>query len=181
MDPPLNQEIDPLTLLTSTFCKWLEDSACMRRAMGLAIKNINAFNKSRTNQTPDVKNESDVPDIRLTPTGGPININFASNVTEMIANYNLEVNSGDPRVSHLLYPVYFAAFATAASGLSNSPITAIKWRDKPFLKKYDFLNSSLGQSNPDLNRGITGWTAVCSLSFRLYFLKSDLDAFVQGV
>lgn len=177
----LNPEIDPLTLLNNEFAKTLERSSAVKTAMALAKKNINAYNKTRVNASQDVVAESDTPEIQLQAAGGPTNINFASNLVQMLFGVNVNINSGDQRVTSIMFPVLWATFATVADSLVDKPLTSLRWRDKPFVLSYEFQQITAGISDPVANRGLKGWIAICQVRFHLYFEKTDISAFIQGV
>lgn len=174
-------DTDPFTLLVNEIAKVLEGSKAVKLAMGNARKNIRAYNKMRGTENLDVTAESDVPEILIEASGGPTNINLASNLASFDMGFTLFINSGDQRVNQVMLPVLWSIWATLADGINNSTILSLTWQNRPFVKKYEFQNVAVGKSNPDLNRGIKGWTAICSLMFHMMFQKSDLTTFVQAV
>lgn len=171
---------DPLTLLTNCVVATLQESPAVKLAMGLAKKNIHAFNKSRSGTQTDVRAEADLPELAIEPSGGPTNINLASNLCSMDWGMTLGINSGDQRVTEVLNPVLFAVWATLAAKLIDGPVMSLQWQNQVFVHHYSVQNVTIGKSNPDMNRGIKGWTSICSLLFNLHFDTNTIKTFVAG-
>lgn len=179
----MSAENDPLTQINDELARSIQNAPAVKKAMGLAKKNVNAFNKTRANETPDTLHESDVPNIELLHTGGPCQINFASNACNLMLDIQIGINSGDQQISKVMYPVLWAVFALVANAIDANPfahMTALTWKGKPFCKDIEFQQVTAGQSDPTRNRGIKGWISICQIRFHLYFDKTDISAFVQG-
>lgn len=173
-------EIDPLTLLHDEFERFLAATPCVKTALNVAM-NIVAFNKLHGTERYDTNTNRDVPEILLEETGGISNLNFASNAVSWDWSYNAVINTGDTRVTKSLNPVVFALFAALKKAVESSTLTGLKWRGKMFCKNISMSQTQVGQSDPQLNRGIKGWTSIATVTFHLIFDRQDILNYADGV
>jgi hypothetical protein len=172
---------DPLTLLNNELQKILRESVAIRAIIGPATKNIEAFNELPVDAF-DVNSESDVPSFRLEPAGGPTNLHYGSNVIRFDYSYNLLLNTGDKRITEQLNPIVWALMSTLLLHTTNSPLTALSWRNsKGYVKKLNLSQVTTVNVDAGLNLGITGWTAVLALNFLLLFSERDMLDFAKGI
>lgn len=171
---------DPISQLHDALGAEIASCKAIREALGAAL-NINMFNKTRGNESPDVVSERDVPNLRFEQTGGPMNIQFASNLVNMQHGYNIVLNTGDQRVQRQLDPLLFALFSFFVASATKSNLTALRWRGSSYVKSMELTSSRIGLSDPNYNAGIKGWISVCTVVFHLVFQREDVINFSKGV
>lgn len=174
---------DPISMAHDALEKWLRGSVAIQRSMGGIKPNIAASNKLRGTELPDVVTESDLPRIRLEPIGGPCNINFASNLTNMDWSWRIILDTGDLRVNKYLGPVAFAIFASLAVAIEKDDVgdlLGVRWRTYDYAKNLTYSNITSGESDPVLNKGIAGLSAICDLTLHMVFPTSYLREFNNG-
>lgn len=173
-------QADPISQLHDALGIEIIECKAVKNALGAAL-NVNMFNKTRGNESPDVVSERDVPNLRFEQTGGPMNIQFASSLVEMKHGYNVVLNTGDQRVSRQLDPLLFALFSFFVASCTKSKLTALQWRGKSYVKSMELTSSRVGMSDPQYNAGIKGWISVCTVVFHLNFHREDVINFSKGV
>lgn len=159
--------------------KLLRESPALKRAMGLQIKNIDGFTQTRSTKQQDVNSETDLPELRLVPAGGPMNINYASNLTMLDYTLSVQINTGDLRVTERLAPVLFALYAALAQAVTGAGLVTLRWLDYDFIKNVTLSAATIGESDPVQNRGIAGFTAICDLTLHMNFPTIHLQQWNQ--
>lgn len=170
---------DPLSIAQRGLEKLLRNSPAVKRATQLKIKNIDGFTQTRATKQQDVNSETDLPELRLVPIGGPMNVNFASNLTMLDYALSLQLNTGDLRVTEKLAPVLFAIYAVCAEAVKGSGLVDLTWEGYDFLKNITLSAATIGESDPSQNRGIVGFTAICDLTLHMNFPTTMLIAWNQ--
>ena len=175
---------DPLSLAQETLERYFEQSPGMRRAMGLAIKNVDAYTKARGTKAVDVNAETDTPGLKLLPIAMPTNANFSSNTVMLDYVLQVLVNTGDQRITAKLLPVVWSVYAAIVAAIESSTLlgltlepcvavsAAAEIKAYHYVKNFTFSNVQAGLSNPQENRGIEGFSAICDLQLHLIFPAS---------
>jgi len=171
---------DPLSLAQETLERYFEQSIGMRRAMGLAIKNVDAYTKARGTKAVDVNSESDTPSIHLVPTAMPSNINFASNCCSLDYNLRVMINTGDVRVDYKLLPICWAIYAAMVAAVDDSSLLDLAWEGQQFIKNFTLSNTQSIISDPTQNLGIVGWVGIVDLTLHMIFPRTLVKQFHTG-
>jgi hypothetical protein len=171
---------DPLTQAQNSLEAYYKASPAIKRAMGPAVKNFVAFNKTRGTESSNVKAESDLPGVVLEPIGGTSNINFASNLSSLDWSWRVKLVTGDMRLNAQINPLLFAVFAATVHAVDSSldgQLVGLLWNDYPFAKNLTFAAIQEGPVDPQTNGSINGWMAICDLTMHMLFPSTLLREF----
>lgn len=119
--------------------------------------------------------DADLPELMLVPTDADINIENTSNTSKLVQRYTWVVSTGDLRITDRLLPVEWFLFEAMHNW--SRVLTLLKWplvTGQAFVKRVDIINVSEGMSDPELNRGIRGWSAIWGIDVEMYFTQSDI-------
>lgn len=114
----------------------------------------------------------DLPELVLIGNGGFSNIHATSSSSELRRRYTWLLSTGDMRLQEYLYPVEWELFCAMCNW--NSVLNKLTWQGLNFVKSVDFIDLTEGQSDPDRNRGIKGWSAVWTCEVTMYFSLKKL-------
>lgn len=117
-------------------------------------------------------NTADLPEVRLVPLGGDPHLQRTSNGTSVRKRFGIEITTGDKRVDAALFPVEWEIFRAMSNWASV--LTALTWNSKTYVKLCRPLSMTEGESNPELNRGISGWSLVWACEVELWFTTADM-------
>jgi hypothetical protein len=115
---------------------------------------------------------SDLPEVMLLASGGPINLNNTSNTTKVVQNYSLVVNTGDLRINTYVNIINWLVLCDLKSW--NTILTSLLWRGKHFVKVVRVTQHTIGQSDESRNRGIHGWSTLWNIEVEMHLATSDL-------
>ena len=170
-------ETDPFTLVFNTLWQMADNS--------LSLTNlVRPGNKIRFNidddRSPIKENvaDADLPELILA-TAGITNANmFHSSCDSLIVRqYQWLISTGDLRTNFRLFPVQFALYCAMHSW--QGALSTLLWKNKKFVKNTRWLNATEGITNPQLNRGIEGWSSIWNISVEMIFSSTDLIAINQ--
>jgi hypothetical protein len=123
----------------------------------------------------DVK-VGDLPELVLIPSGMTMNLHSSSSSSEVFKRHTILVATGSKRINELLNAVQWEIMIAMANW--KAEITPLKWNDKTFIKNASVIDVTEGLSNPEVNRGIEGWSAVWQCEVHMIFKTSELLALV---
>jgi hypothetical protein len=115
---------------------------------------------------------ADLPEVILTSVGGTLNLIDTSSTSKVTRIYQFIISTGDLRLSEYLLPVEWAIFRAMANW--RTELTALEWNGRRFVKHLRVTTGSEGESNPELNRGIKGWSALWTIEVDMHFVTNDL-------
>lgn len=177
---------DPLSLAQETLEAFFVASPCIVATLKSAVKNIDGYTKLRGTKQVDVNAESDLPALRLIPSGGPLDIHFASNAVKLDYNLQLAIKTGDLRYPAALGPLVWASYATLTRAVHRAEITGLTLAKclpddaDSTLKNYSYIkNVSLGNAQTGFadptdprNRGIEGFVGVLEITLHMVFPRT---------
>lgn len=154
----------------------LWDLAMRSRDLAARVKEGNRIRFDAPEKRAPLKPEiaaADTPELALVVRGMGSQLNNTSSTSEVTRNYAWMVSSGDYRYNQIISQVEWSLFCGMAGW--RTTLTALKWRDKGFVKRVQMPSGSTGLSDPALNRNILGWTAVWSVDVLMSFDQKDLE------
>lgn len=169
---------DPFTLVYSALWDMLEANA--EFADMVKVGNRIRFDiEKRGVLKPDVST-ADLPEVILTTFGGSLNLIDTSSSSKVTRFYQIVISTGDLRLAEYLNPLEWAIFRAMVGW--RTTLGALRWKDKSFVKRANVTTGSEGESDPERNRGIKGWSALWTIEVEMHFATADLagDAFDSG-
>lgn len=137
--------------------------------------------KFNTNNSDPVKQNvqtADLPELILVSQGGTPNLHATSCTSEMIRRYAWLVSTGDLRINHLSNPLGWAIFCAMTNWKIH--LASLEWQNKRFIKAANLTDVTEGDSDPERNRGIKGWSALWVCEIRMVFTTTDLKVYNSG-
>jgi hypothetical protein len=123
--------------------------------------------------------EADLPELILSSEGSvESNITASSCSTLCRRQYSWLLSTGDFRISLHLLPVQFALFAVMTKAPER--LFSLQWHGAQFVRKFQYGALSEGLSNPQLNRGIRGWSSMWKCTIDMYFVTDELRLYSEG-
>jgi hypothetical protein len=172
----INPADNPFTLTYTALAKLLLSNPRLKRLleMGTLIRydKTGTPNPAKKDVTP-----GDLPEIILIPSGFTSNLHATSSSSRVLRQYTLLVSTGTQELNYLLNQVQWEVLIAFANW--KSVMGALEWRDAAFVKRVDVLSIDEGLSDPALNRGVKGWSAIWSCEIEMYFQTSELLEFVD--
>jgi hypothetical protein len=125
---------------------------------------------------------ADIPELVLVADSLTSNTHNTCSTSMCTRQYSILVSSGDFRYSAVFAQLEWLLFATSHD--FNSRLGKLVWpfeSDWHFVKRWDLPSGSVGESDPKLNRKITGWAGIWTLEVEMHFRRSDIrDLFTSG-
>jgi len=118
---------------------------------------------------------ADLPEVVLSIEGMTPSLFRSSSQSDCVCRYAWMISTGDLRVIERIHPVDFAIFA-AMTGWQEK-LGALEWNEKTFVKRATISDVTHGQSIPEMNRGIKGWSSIWAVDVLMVFATKDLIAF----
>lgn len=122
------------------------------------------------NHTPlkNVIASADLPEVILAPTGGICNLHSTTSSSMITKRFMWLISTGDYRIdAGCLFPVEFALIRAMCNW--KSALTSLTWAGARFVKRCDMLEVSEGDSDPERNRGLKGWSAMWACEVEMHF------------
>lgn len=116
--------------------------------------------------------DADLPELIFIPRSGIGNFSATSSTVSFEMTFDWLISTGDFRVNHRLYPVLWALYRSMA--IFQGTAGGIQYKSKKFINGVFFQNASVGESDPERNRGISGFSSIFSLMIRMSFNKGEL-------
>lgn len=118
---------------------------------------------------------ADLPELILT-TSGIANANLMSTscTTAITRNYQFLLSTGDYRVNEILFQVEWALLVCLMGW--QTELTSLQWNDHSFVKNTRLLDGAEGDSDPERNRNIRGWSALWTCQVDMVFETDELLA-----
>lgn len=138
------------------------------------VKLRNRIRLDQANQFPTkpTVSDTDLPELALMLNGGIFKLNATSSSTHMTKNFAWMITTGQTIVNQRILPVEFAL----ARAMKNwhTQIANATWNGKQFIHRVVLGDISEGVSDPERNRGLTGWSALITISVEMTFQTGDL-------
>lgn len=144
---------------------------------------VRVGNRIKLDSTPptaglkDQISQADVPELVLALTATSGNWLGTSSSSSFIRQYQWQVSSGDMKPSRLL-----ALEWALNCAMVNWPsvLAALTWYGEPFVKRAQLVSAEHGESDPERNRGIRGWSALWTAEVEMHFRTRDMLAYNLG-
>lgn len=158
------QASDPYSLL------YTEMIACFTRRKLIIV------DWSDTSRSPqqDVLTEANLPELQLRPTGLTGNLGDSSSTSEVTATFQVMLNTCDNRLNTIAFPMQWE-ITKALMDMKFTALEQLKYNDRSFVLNTTINAVAMGLSDPVLNRGATGWSALWDISVLMSFDKGDLQ------
>lgn len=115
--------------------------------------------------------EADLPEVRIVEIDSTPQLYRASNCDTDTVKYEIQVSTGDQRLTRLLYPlkwIIFCAMADATDYLRQ----AVVWHGTNPVVSALPVSVASGVSTLDLNRGLKGWSGVWAVQVQFAFASN---------
>lgn len=139
------------------------------------VPELNRIKFSGTNRSPikDKIATADTPDVRISMRVLTIREGGASNGEFDRVQFNIELATGDQRLTARAFPIVWAIRQALFAG--DATLAAIEFNSKTnWISCAQPGNVDFGIANDAENRGIVGWAAIASVEIQLFFSKADL-------
>jgi hypothetical protein len=165
-------EINPLTKIYLAIWELLNASPEFAEAVrvGNQVSYMREDNRDPLKQSVAT---ADLPEVALVQNGIDCNLFNTSSGTKFVVEYALIINTGDFRLGETTSLLNWVAVCQFAKW--KDYLAALTWKGKTFLKVCRLLNAKTGQSDPNRNRQINGFTTVWVISCECHITTSDLS------
>ncbi len=169
----MSQDVDnPFTAMYTAL--WDLAAASEYLSSLIRLKNRIRFDYAgQSSPIKDVVSNADLPELMLVATSGTPSLRNTSSSSMITRNYEWILSTGDMSVSNKLLDVEWAIFCAMVDW--PDVVTALQWNGSRFVKRCAFTDLTVGQSDPERNRGIEGWSSVWALEVEMHFKTSDLQ------
>lgn len=168
---PTNPTPNPFTLIHDKIWEVLEADA--QFAALVKVGNRVKYNSS-TDADPIKQSvvTDDMPEVAVTFNGNIANIHETSSSSKFIITFQLIINTGDFRANEKLLAILWVIYKNIITW--RTQFATLEFSGERFLKRVDCKTVAAGQSDPNRNRSIKGWTAVCDLEFEVHLTTSNI-------
>lgn len=115
---------------------------------------------------------NDLPELLLTTSGGTFNVHATSSSASCTRRYQWVLSTGDRRLRAGLLAVEWELFRAMVDW--KSQLGSLQFSGQNFVKSCELVDLTEGESDPDRNRGIEGWSAVWAADVTMYFALTSL-------
>lgn len=162
-------ETDPITLIHeaawATLASLDPDGDVIRPGNRLQLDRHDALKQN-------VK-DADLPELILIPRQGTGNITSTSSSVSVEVTFDWLISTGTYKVADRLYPVLWLLFRTMHKFLSDA--RAIQYKGRCFVNGVTFNSASVGESDPERNRGLRGFSSSMNFTVKLNFPVGDVN------
>jgi hypothetical protein len=116
--------------------------------------------------------EGDLPEMRITPTGGTPKIGCDSDHTAFLQKFDFQIASGTLDAEATMFPLTFAMLCAWTSW--HPLFGELVWHEQPFVHKATAGEATQGIAILDANRGIRGWATVWSVQVDIWLPTAEL-------
>lgn len=163
-------DTDPITLTYDKIVSMLEDHVGFS-SLVKAGNLIRFSGKSRDPIKAEVS-DADLPEVRVVARGGTPHIQRTSNSSSMLERFEVQIATGDQRLTAALFPVKWEVYRALAGW--SAALGSLTWKTKTFVKLARPMDVSDGVSEDDLRRGIEGWSSIWAIEIHMWFDTTDL-------
>jgi hypothetical protein len=117
---------------------------------------------------------ADMPEVTIFPETLDGNLHSTSSTTRVTRRYTVMVATGDFRYTEFLGPVEW--YILCALLHWRTRLTSLQWAGKNFVKRVNAQSASQGVFNQQVNRNVTGWSALWRVEVEMHFDTDDLRA-----
>lgn len=121
---------------------------------------------------------ADLPEVILIDDGMQAELLNTSSTSKVMTNYSLMISTGDFRWSMYTAQINWIILCNLSHW--QTKLGALTWCGQHFVKLVRVLDNTTGQSIPERNRSIEGWTTIWKLQCELHFSTVNL-AFQERV
>jgi len=116
--------------------------------------------------------DADLPELTLLTDGGNVGLQVTSSGTKITKNFAWMIATGQTLVCERILPVEFAL----VRAMKNWPehVAQETWNGKRFVNVVRMNDITEGESDPERNRGIKGWSALMNIEVEMTFQTGDL-------
>lgn len=122
----------------------------------------------------DVHTTTDLPEVRLVPTGGTPLVQTTTSSTQIKLTYEIQVSSGDLRLDAALYPVAWEILCAVTKW--HDELRKLTWRGNRFVVHGRAVSLETGISDSDVARGISGWADKWGYEVLCAFGTADMQS-----
>jgi hypothetical protein len=123
---------------------------------------------------------ADLPELILIGSTASGNLFADSCNASVTRQYTFLISTGDLRQNQFLMPVEWLLFCALAN--YSPTLKALEWpvgSGRKFVTDLKLLSEAQGQSDPERNRGIKGWSATWACEVRMHINRADVLAVAQ--
>ncbi len=139
---------------------------------GVAAGNRVKFTSADRAPAKDEVSSADLPEVRLVPTVGTPHTERTSNSSSVVKRWEVQVSTGDQRLDVAAFPLEWEVLRAMHDWRTR--LVTLEWAGKKYVKRCQCVESSVGVSNSDLDRGIRGWSTIMVLEVEMWFGHDDL-------
>ena len=140
---------------------------------GLLIKPGNRIKLDRHDAIKQTIQDADLPEVLLIPRQGAGNITATSSSVSMEVTFDWLISTGTYAVAARLYPTLWLLFRTMHKFLSTA--RSLQYKDRAFVNGVALNSASVGETDPERNRGIRGFSAAMNFTVKLTFPIGDIN------
>ncbi len=104
--------------------------------------------------------DADLPEVNLIPVNSQILLFATSSSTQAVQEFELRITSGDQRVDRLHFPLKWQVMIA---------LSKCAKLNLPFVKKLTIDSFTETTDDPEVNRGIKGWSARIVIGVEMWF------------
>lgn len=153
------EENDPLTQIYDGIWKLVEDFQLFADTVRVGNR-ISLADSSRYPYKESVSTK-DLPEVILHPSGGQCFLHDDSDTSRFVRYFQFLISTGDMRVDHLHFPLQWHVIRAISDWKSS--IGGLTWKEHPFLYNMDIPDTTEGESDPERNRNIEGWSSIVQI------------------
>jgi len=115
---------------------------------------------------------ADLPEFAVAFGGAAINLFDSSSSTKVVSRWMFVINTGDWRVNEFAQVLNWIVLCNLRQWKTG--LGALTWKGETFVKRVHILDLASGESDPNRNRQIKGWTSVFNLEIEMHFKTTNL-------
>lgn len=162
-------ETDPLTLIHEG--AWA--ALALLDPDGEVVKQGNRIMLNKHEALKQNVQSADLPEVLLIPRQGVGNLTQTSSSVSFEITFDWLLSTGTYKVADKLYPVMWLLYRTMHKFLSTA--RSLQYNDRTFVTGVFFNSASIGESDPERNRGIRGFSSAMNFTVKLSFPTGDIN------
>lgn len=156
---------DPLSLVYEGLWKLVEDFEPFKDAVREGNR-IRLDGRSRNPMKANVQ-AADLPEVILHPQGGESNLHANSSESRLTRRFAFLISTGDMRIDYLHFPLQWHVLRALTNW--KEKIGELVWKGHAFLVDVNMPDTQEGESDPDRNRNIKGWSSIVTIETVMEF------------
>lgn len=162
-------ETDPLTLIHEGAWAALD----LLDPDGEVIRPGNRIMLNKHDALKQTIQDADLPEVLLIPRQGVGNLTQTSSSVSFEITFDWLLATGTYQASAKLYPVMWLLYRTMHKFMSTA--RSLQYKDRSFVTGVFFNSASVGESDPERNRGIRGFSSAMNFTVKLSFPIGDIN------